>query len=256
MSLSYSCSRQTKKTLSPHIISHKESAVLPRLPRLFSLHCVFILFFSLILTGVARQGKAEEVSTEEWNISADKVVRYEEPNSIVAQGNVILEKKQQVPLHPSTANVELTSWAELLEEEGEPLEITADEISTNAETEYKTTVTIRADWMVYDIELESIKAKGNVQIFTDDDQLRATEGNIKLASETGRFVDATIIRKQHSLHLEGKSIEKTGFDTYRIKDGWVITCKIEDGEIPPWSFSSSNIDIRQNGYAFLKHAKF
>ena len=228
----------------------------PRLPRLFSFHCVFILFFSLILTGVARQGKAEEVSTEEWNISADKVVRYEEPNSIVAQGNVILEKKQQVPLHPPAINAELTSWAELLEEEGELLEITADEISTKAETQFKTTVTIKADWMVYDIELESIKAKGNVQIFTDDDQLRATEGNIKLSTETGRFVDATIIRKQHSLHLEGKSIEKTGFDTYRIKDGWVITCKIEEGEVPPWSFSSSSIDIRQNGYAFLKHAKF
>ena len=227
-----------------------------RLPRQFSLRSVVIISISLILTGVTQQGKAEKVSTEEWNISADKVVRYEDPHSIVAEGNVILEKKKQVPLHPPKVEAKVTSWAELLEEEEKLPEITADEISDKAETQYKTTVTVRADWMVYDVELESIKAKGNVLIITDEDQLRATEGTLKLASETGLFTDAQIIRKQHSLHLEGKSIEKTGFDTYRIKDGWVITCKLKDGEVPPWSFSSTDVDVRQDGYAFLKHAKF
>ncbi len=244
------------KALLPNVILYKESSVSSRLPRLFSLRHVITIFILLTLIGVTEQGKTEEVATEEWNISADKVVRYEEPNSIIAKGNVILIKKKQVPLHPPKAKANVTSWAELLEEKTELPEVSADEISDKAETRYKTTVTIKADWIAYDVELESIKAKGNVQIITDDDQLRATEGTLKLTNETGLFVDAMVIRKQHSLHLEGKSIEKTGFDTYRIKDGWVITCKLKQGEVPPWSFSSTDVDIRQGGYAFLKHAKF
>jgi len=227
-----------------------------RLPRLFRFSHIIIIIFSLILTSISQQGKAEKVSTEEWNISADQVVHYDEPNSIVAKGNVILEKKKRLPLHPPKTKAKVTSWAELLEEKAEPQETTADEISDKTETQYKTTVTVKADWMAYDVELESIKAKGNVQIITEDEQLRATEGTLKLASETGRFVDAKVIRKEHSLHLEGKSIEKTGFDTYHIEDGWVITCKLKEGEVPPWSFSSTEADIRQGGYAFLKHAKF
>jgi len=227
-----------------------------RLPRLLNSRRVFIVFFALILTGVTQQGKAEKLSTEEWNISADSVVHYDSPNSIVAKGNVILEKKKQIPAHPPEAKTDFTAWAELLEEEVESPEITADEITDKADTILKTTVTIKSDWMVYDVELQSIKAKGNVLIITDEGELRATEGIIKLNDETGQFTDAVITRQKNSLHMEGEHIEKTGFDTYHIKDGWVITCKVEEGETPPWSFSSADADIRQNGYAFLKHAKF
>ena len=227
-----------------------------RFPQLLNLRRIFIVISSLLLTGVTQQVLAEKLATEQWDISADKVVRYENPSSIVAKGNVILEKKERIPAARHTAAAKTTEWAELLEEATPVKEITADEISDATEPRYKTTVTIRADWIVYDIELESIKAKGNVQIITDEDKLFAEEGNIKLGSETGKFTNATILRKKNSLHLEGKSIEKTGFDTYRIKDGWVITCKLENNEAPPWSFSSSEADVRQNGYAFLKHAKF
>ncbi len=227
-----------------------------RPPRLISLGRVFIVISSLILTSTANPVHAEKLSTEEWNISADKVVRYENPHSIIAKGNVILTKKELIPPKPSKEAIKQSSWAELLEEEVEVPEVTAEEIASKSDPQYKTTVTIKSDWMVYDVELESIKAKGHVQIITDTDNLRASEGTLKLENQTGKFTDAIVTRQQHSLHLEGKSIEKTGFDTYRIEDGWVITCKLKDGETPPWSFSSSETDVQQNGYAFLKHAKF
>jgi len=132
-----------------------------RLPRLFTFRRLIILFVSLTLASFTQQGNAEKVSTEEWNISADNVVHYDNPNSIVAKGNVILKKKKQLPLHPPKVKPVVTSWSELLEEEAELPETTADEISDKSETVYKTTVTIKADWMVYDVELESIKAKGS-----------------------------------------------------------------------------------------------
>lgn len=212
---------------------------------------------SLLLScGFICQAHAEKASTEEWNISADKIVRYEDPNSIVAQGNVVLIKKTKIPPKRSAADIASSSWSELLEEDVKTPEVAADDIGQSAPPEYQTTMTIMADWMVYDIDIESIKAKGNVQISNEDGQLYAKEGILNLENETGNFSDATIVHKQNSLHLEGKRIEKTGFDTYRINDGWVITCKLEDGETPPWSFSSSQTDVRQDGYAFLKHAKF
>jgi len=227
-----------------------------RPPRLRNSRHALIVICLLILTSVTQQSRAEKLSTEEWNISADKVINYDNPHSIVAKGNVILEKKVRKSLHAKKKMAKVSSWAELLEEKNKPAEINADEVTEKATAVLQATATIKADWMVYDVELQSIKAKGNVEITTADDQLRATEATIKLADGTGRFTDATIIRKKHSLHLEGKHIEKTGFDTYKIKDGWVITCEIKDGETPPWSFSSSEVDVQPGGYAFLKNAKF
>jgi len=218
--------------------------------------CLFALVSSLILS-FSQHAHAEKVSTEEWNISADKVVRYEQPSSIVAQGNVVLEKKEQLPVNPPKPSTKVSSWMELLEEDlEETIEITADEAAEVSEPKYQTTVTVKADWMVYDVDLQSIKVKGNVEISSEDDQLLANEGTLNLATETGKFTDATILQEEYSMHLEGASIEKTGFDTYRIVDGWIITCKVEEGETPPWSFSSSNVEIKQGGYAVLRHAKF
>ena len=217
---------------------------------------ILVLLSFLLSCGFICQAHAEKASTEEWNISADKIVRYEKPNSVVAQGNVILIKKTKLPPKPPAVSVESSRWAELLEEEVGKPEPAADDINLSAPPELQTTMTIKADWIVYDIDLASIKAKGNVQISTNEGQVFAKEGTLSIANETGKFVDATVLHKQNSLHLEGKTIEKTGFDTYRIVDGWVITCKLEDGETPPWSFSSSEADVQQDGYAFLKHAKF
>ncbi|MFW2368281.1 MAG: LPS-assembly protein LptD [Desulforhopalus sp.] len=226
------------------------------LPRTACFRFLTALGTFLLLTTITPALHAEQVSTEEWNISADRVIRYEDPSSIVARGNVVLEKKEKQPLTPPKRETALTEWSELLEEESEPVEIVADNVTEGKEPQYRTTITIRADWMAYDVELQSIKAKGNLEITTDEDRLFAKAAVINLTNETGKFTDATILREEHSLHLEGKSIEKTGFETYRITDGWVITCKLEDGQTPPWSFSSSQVDVKPGGYALLKHAKF
>ncbi len=219
----------------------------------------FALFFSGIFICLLLSGQtafAEEVSTDKWDISADKIVRYDNPNSIVATGNVLLVKKERVQKTPSPEDTGLTSWQELLGE-GKPTTppITAEEVENRRPT-YQTKITIKADWIVYDVERQTVKAKGDVSIVTEEDQLYAREGFLKLVDETGTFTDAVIIRDKDALHLEGQSIEKTGLDTYRIVDGWAITCKLEEGQIPPWSFSSANTDIRQGGYAVLKHARF
>jgi LPS-assembly protein len=203
--------------------------------------------------------RAETVATEEWNISADKITRYEDPQSVVAEGNIVLEKREKIPPPPPETETPegMTDWSELLGETPQKKkEITAEEVEAAPVAEMKTTVTIKADWMVYDTTLQSIKARGNVLIDNGEDLLTAEQASIDLNKETGSFTNATVVRTDKSLHLEGKTIEKTGVNTYNIGDGWAVTCKVEKGETPPWSFASKSTKVEPGGYAVLKHARF
>lgn len=201
---------------------------------------------------------AESVATSEWNISADKITRYEDPQSIVAEGNIILEKREQVPPKKPKVDESVTSWSELLGEKPVVQEETVEEVVELIEQEptYKTTFHIEADWLAYDEQEQTIKARGNVKIITGGDTVMADKGQVDLETQTGSFTDAIILRKKDDVHLEGELIEKTGVDTYHISKGWVITCKIESGETPPWSFASSDTTVKEDGYAVLKHATF
>lgn len=49
------------------------------------------------LCAVPAVHSAETVATEEWNITADKITRYEDPQSVVAEGNIILQKREKLP---------------------------------------------------------------------------------------------------------------------------------------------------------------
>ena len=191
---------------------------------------------------------ADEVQALQWNITADKMTRYEDPPSIIAEGNVLLEKTQKITRQKKRA----TGWDELLEEKA----VTGDEDEVETVTQTKTLTTIKADWVVYDINLGSIKARGNLLVKVGTDRLKAAKGEIDLNRETGTFTDAAIVRKEKDLHLEGKVIEKTGDLTYHIEDGWIITCKLKEGETPPWSFGAKDAEITDGGYAVLKHATF
>lgn len=213
--------------------------------------------FSVVISCVfICQAYAEKTSTEEWDISADRIARYDNPNSIVAKGNVVLIKREKMSPKPSAAELQSARWSELLEEKIAKVPTAAGDVAQLPPPQYQTTMTIKADWIVYDVDLKSIKAKGNVHIITQENQLSAKSGTLNLVDETGTFTDATILHQNDTLHLEGKKIEKTGLDTYRINDGWVITCKLNAGETPPWSFSSSETNVRQDGFAVLKNAKF
>lgn len=238
--------------------SYKEYPVTlhsPQLPKtkIFSAAAALTLF---TLCSGQMAMSAETVATEEWNISADKIIRYEDPQSVVAEGNIILEKREKLPPPVKEPSLEVTDWAELLGEQSQKAVVKADEIDAAPLETMQTTVTIKADWMAYDTTLQSIKARGHVQIDNGEDILNAEQASIDLTKETGTFTKATVVRNDKSLHLEGQTIEKTGFNTYNIGDGWAITCKVEQGETPPWSFASKSAKIEPGGYAVLKHARF
>jgi LPS-assembly protein len=203
--------------------------------------------------------QAETIQTDEWQIEADKVLRFEDPKSVIAEGNVVLTKLVVLPPKQETKAIETSDWSVLLEEDsGEVVveEVVTQEVTVDTTPRYKTETIIKADWIAYDVEQNSIKAKGNVSISNDTDQLLAEEGVLNLSNETGTFKEATILRKSLDLHLEGETIDKTGVNTYRIQNGWVVTCKVEEENTPPWSFAANETNVTQGEYAVLKHATF
>ncbi len=220
----------------------------------FSFYCTVLLIFSF-QPGVLQ---AETVETEEWQIEADKLLRFENPKSIIAEGNVVLTKIQILPPKKETKTKDTSGWAFLLEEDEDIVvdEVVKQEDVLDTEPRLVTAVTIKADWIAYDVEHNSIKAKGNVSIDSDTDQLFASEGSLDLNNETGSFKEATILRDKLDLHLEGDVITKTGERTYQIENGWVVTCKVEGDNTPPWSFAASETNVTQGGYAVMKHATF
>lgn len=211
----------------------------------------------LALTAQSELLQAETVQTAEWQIEADKILNFDNPKSVIAEGNVVLTKLRILPPKRKDTATQSSDWSLLLEETETPKEeLVTQEISKDTTPRTITEVTVKADWIAYDVEQNSIKAKGNVSVSNDTDQLLAEEGVLNLDSETGTFKEATILRKSLDLHLEGKTIEKTGVNTYHIVDGWVVTCKVPEGNTPPWSFAASDTVVTQGEYATLKHATF
>ncbi len=243
----------------------KESIVTKLLPRLSVLILFFFIFPSLIISvpvasnADESSSAAQKVATEEWDISADKIIRYENPESIVAEGNIVLIKRKKIPPKPpgSEGGVEgLTDWSILLEEGQPEVEATPESLDTEQEPVFEDQIIIKADWMTYDVVLNTIKARGNVSVEADDQSIIAEQAVVNLEQETGTFKKATILGNEKDLHLEAEVIEKVGFKTYHIEDGWIITCKIPEGKKAPWSFAASDVVIEQDGYAKLKHARF
>ncbi len=218
-------------------------------PIIFFLSCFIFHSFSPSLSF------AETIQAEEWEITADKITHYNNPARVIAAGNVILEKKEVTTRIKPVAKKQ--KWADLLGDT--PLDADKkDEAKTETEliTESKTLTTVKADWISYPVDSGIITARGNLLIDIGTDQLTAEDGTIDLNLETGTFTNATIVRSHKDIHLEGQVIEKIGPMTYRIEDGWIITCQLKEGETPPWSFAAADTEITDGGYALLKHATF
>ena len=146
-----------------HVFHLKECPVtklLPHIsvPRSFLLPALVFLFVFASGSAIAE----ESVSTEEWDITADKITRYDKPMSIVAEGNIVLIKRRKLPPKPAAGVESVSSWSDLLGETPESAEVTPEDVPEAVEDVYETMVTIKADWVTYDIALSTIKARGNV----------------------------------------------------------------------------------------------
>ena len=109
--------------------------------------------FSSVVCLWANQCAAGNIASEPWDITADKITRYTKPESIVAEGHVVLRRTE--------------------EQSDKPL-------------------TIKADWLRYDVDEGRVYAKGNLTMRTAEQDVDALEAVIDLNDETATLTDTTL----------------------------------------------------------------
>jgi LPS-assembly protein len=152
-----------------------------------------------------------------WEVSADHIVQQQNPEKILAEGNVFLRQFK-------------------------------DDSPTGLE--------IKADRIQYNPNENSVNVSGNLHLIGKDNEVRASEAQIEFVKQTGVFKDASIFWKKNNLSISADLIEKTAKEIYHIEDGKFTTCNVEEKKAPDWSIWARDIKISLNDSAKLKHATF
>lgn len=181
---------------------------------------------------------AGELSGSPWEITADKISRFENPPSIIAEGNVVLVRK-----------IEGGFLAAAPDETAR----TDGEAPGEGETTMKP-MTINGDWVRLDPTENTVKVRGQAILDSEDEHVTADVADLNLDTHTGTLQHTTIYFPQRSLFLAGENVRKTGELTYYLEDGWVTKCELEDGKAPPWSFGWTSAAITYEGFAHFYNA--
>lgn len=145
----------------------------------------------------------------------------------------------------------------------EPWTLIADEVNHDRNTDIYTAsgnviITkinrkLTADFVRFDHKSFHAHAKGNVKLTAGEDVLTGSSMDMDLKSETGTVHDGTIFLKENNFNISGKSIEKTGENSYLVEEATVSTC---DGETPDWKVTGKKLTVDIEGYGFINHAAF
>ncbi len=110
-----------------------------------------------------------------------------------------------------------------------------------------------ADEVLLNTETMIADAQGNVRFTTITEMMRGSRMLADLNTGQGKVYEARVFNRPTNFYLNGKEIERLGQDVYRIKDGSITSC---NDELPPWRFSSSEINLEVEGYATSQNTTF
>src|SRR5210317_1821586 len=130
---------------------------------------IHIFTIALLLLPLASAHGADEAPLP-WEVTADQIIHHQEPEKIIAEGNVFLEQYQGDS--PSGFKIE-------------------------------------ADRILYNIDESLINMSGNLHIFERNNEVRASQGQVQLENQIGFFKDASIFWEDNSLYGSADLIEKT-----------------------------------------------
>ncbi len=172
-----------------------------------------------------------------WQVSADKISRFVNPASIVAEGHVVLVRQGVTSLG------QLTQPGTTAPGGGAPAKGVKP-------------LTVSGDWVRIDPVANLLRVRGHAVLDSEEEHVTAELVDLDTQKETGHLERATIYFPGRSLYLAGESVEKTGDLTYHLEDGWVTRCAPKEGQPPPWSFGWQRADITQEGFAHFRNVTF
>ena len=200
------------------------------------IRCVaWLVYGALLFPCIA---EAEPVSDSlPWEINADRVSHFKNPESIVAEGRVVMIRKGS----PFAGSSE---WSEHVEDSG------------SAEFSHQKAVTIKGDWVRFDPAENLIKVRGSVSLDSKEEKIKAEAAFLNLNTFTGTLTNATLYFPEKQLLLYGEKVEKTGELTYRFDDGWATKCAPREESASPWSFGWKKARLTAGGFAHFQHVTF
>ena len=112
---------------------------------------------------------------------------------------------------------------------------------------------LSAQEAIYNQKTGIAKMSGRVRLKSGEDVLVGERGEFHLKEQTGRIENGCLFLKQNHYFLRGGTMEKTGKNTYVIKNCRLTTC---NGENPDWSITGSEVRVTIEGYGKVKNAAF
>ncbi len=111
---------------------------------------------------------------------------------------------------------------------------------------------LHADAADFNEQTGDAKAWGDVRFFSGKDWLTGSRMEINLDDGTGTVYDGTIFIEESHFYVRGNEIQKTGKNSYYIKDhASLTTC---DGDSPDWQITGRDFKVTIEGYGTVKHA--
>ena len=93
---------------------------------------------------------------------------------------------------------------------------------------------------------------GGARFSQGEQWFSCSRAEFNFATQTGVFYDAVGYTDKEFM-VSGRTILKTGPNTYRIENGFATTCR---DDVPKWSFSAVRTDIRVDHTARMRSAVF
>lgn len=197
--------------------------------------CLLVLFWPVALLA------ADASKESPWEITADRLSRFENPASIVAEGNVVMFRKDEAGQGLGVISSE---------DAGEDEQFQEGEGSGAGKL-----TTITGDWLRLDPVTNVVKVRGHAVLDSAEEHITAESATLNLENHTGVLTRATLYFPNRSLYVVGEHVEKTGELTYALEEGWLTKCEPEEGKSPPWSYAWSTGHITYEGFAHFTHAR-
>jgi lipopolysaccharide assembly outer membrane protein LptD (OstA) len=113
-------------------------------------------------------------------------------------------------------------------------------------------ITIRADKMTYNFRTHDSVAEGHVIIDQGPIRLTGDRSVFNVDTKTGTLFNATGAMSP-DMYFTGEKIEKTGDTTYRLTNGMLTSCDLDN---PSWSFRLASADVTLDDYAHMQDVSF
>jgi len=222
-----------------------------------SLFAIIILFLSPLAFAVESGSSDNNNPYDVYQVKGKAVIIYS-GDAVCAGDDELDNKKDAVSIldNLSSKNSDINS-------NKSPVNIEADSMDyDNVRDAYHARGKVNIDYggaalFADDVELDNknniATAQGSAFLKMGEDTLRGEKIVLNIQDKTGAAYKANAFYSRNNFYVKGDKIEKTGENTYSIKQPVATTC---NGDNPDWEIAGSEMNVTIEGYGLMKDARF